>query len=182
MLYPALKSLVLQMNDYFRVSFGLTHDIAQLAPVYGEPTSELANRVCVSIVGMERENAGGVRFERHIAESRHIGKAPKWQLSLSILFAVVFRDKQYAESIQVFSAMLSFLQRNTLLVDLESNRKFAIEPVNLSFAEQSSLWSMLDTTYYPSVLCNIRMISVDDGEILEISTAVSGQDTQLSSS
>lgn len=180
MIYLALKALVLQMNDYLRVSFGLTQDIVHLAPVHREQNSESANQVSVSIVGMERDNAGGVRFEKQMSDARHIAKAPKWQISLHVLFAVIFKDKQYGESIQVFTAVLSFLQRNTMILVPDTNKKYAIEPVNLSYSDQSSLWGMLDTPYSPSVLCQLRMISVDDGEIIEISSAVTGQDAQLS--
>lgn len=182
MIYPALKSLVLQLNDYLRVSFGLSHDIAHLAPASREQGAEASNRVCVSIVGFERDNTGGIRFEKQVSDTRHLSRAPKWQISLHVLFAVVFKEKQYGESVQVFAALLAFLQRNTLIHVADTNKKYAVEPINLSYADQASLWGMLDTPYSPSLLCQLRLLAVEDGEVRGISTAVSGQDAQVSSS
>lgn len=182
MIYPALKSLVQQLNDYLRYSFQLSRDIVFLAPVFGDLGTDTPNRVCVSVVGFEKDNAGGIRFEKQVSDNRHIGKAPKWQISLHFLVSVVFKDKQYAESVQILSGVLAFLQRNTMLTVPATSKKYAIEPINLSYSDQASMWSMLNTAYHPSVLCQMRMITVEDGEIVDIAASVGAQDTNVKTS
>lgn len=182
MIYPALKSLVQQLNDHLRYSYQLSRDIVFLAPVFGDLGTDLPNRVCVSVVGFEKDNSGGIRFERQSAENRHVGKAPKWQISLHFLVSVLFKDKQYAESVQILSGILTFLQRNTMLTVPSTSKKYAIEPINMSYSDQASLWSMLDTPYHPSVLCQMRMITVEDGEVANVAAGIGAQDTSVSSS
>jgi hypothetical protein len=56
---------------------------------------------------------------------------------------------------------------------------FAIEPVNLSFHELSNLWGIFGGIYYPSVLCRIRTLTVDEQEITDLSGIIMGKEEDL---
>lgn len=177
MIYHTLRALVEQLNDFLRSTFTLSTDIVQLVPVQGDADSATDNHVSVSIVGLERETAAGIRFEREAVGNSQLGTAPKWLVNANILFAVLFKEKQYGEAVRVLSAILLFLQRHTSFVVPESGARYAIEPVNLSYADQASLWGMLGVSYQPSVLVRIRLLTVESGEIVDISASVEGHDT-----
>ncbi len=176
MVYQTLRLLVEQLNDFLRVSFTLSKDIVQLAPIQGDADSPTENRVSVSIVGFERETAGGIRFERQAAGQSQVGSAPKWHVNVHVLFTVLFKEKQYGEAVRVFSAILLFLQRNTSFMVPGTGTRYAIEPVNLSYADQASLWGVLGVSYQPSVLTRVRLVTVQSGQILDISASVEGHD------
>lgn len=176
MIHQTLRALVEQLNDFLRITFTLSTDIVQLAPIEVE-ADNADNRVSVSIVGLERETAAGIRFERQAAGNSQLGTAPKWLVNAHILFAVLFKEKQYGEAVRVLSAILLFLQRHTSFVVPESGARYAIEPVNLSYADQASLWGMLGVSYQPSVLARIRLLTIESGEIVNISASVEGHDT-----
>lgn len=177
MIYHILRALVEQLNDFLRTTFTLSTDIVQLGPVRGDADSATDNRISVSIVGLERETAAGIRFERQAAGTSQLGTAPKWLINTHILFAVLFKEKQYGEGVRVLSAVLLFLQRHTSFVVPESGVRYAIEPVNLSYADQASLWGMLGVSYQPSVLARIRLLTIESGEIVDISSSVEGHET-----
>lgn len=59
----------------------------------------------------------------------------------------------------------------------ESGTMLSIEPVNLSFQEQSNLWSIHGGTYYPSILCKIRLLTMDEQEVTDLSTIIASSDT-----
>ena len=58
---------------------------------------------------------------------------------------------------------------------------FSLEVVNLSMHELSNLWSISGENYYPSVVCKIRLLQVDAGEIIDLSHIISSpqQNTEL---
>ena len=178
MVYQTLRVLVEQLNDFLRNTFSLSTDIAKLAPVLDEGDGAKDNRVSVSIVGVERETAAGIRFARQAAGNSRVGTAPKWQVHVHILLTVLFKEKQYGEAVRVLSAILLFLQRHTTFFVPETGGRYAIEPVNLSYADQASLWGTLGVSYQPSVLARIRLLTIDSGEVVDIAASIEGHDTE----
>ena len=176
MFYKTLLVLSQQLNDYLKLSFRLTEDIVYLCSVKDAENALSANKVGISLVNVERETGRGISFNhKNIGDSYSQKTAPSWQLNLYVLISAIFSDKQYEESVKVFSGVLSFLQKNNVLIINESGQSIAIEPVNLSFQELSNLWSICGGTYFPSILCKIRVLSIDEQEITELTTTVKNE-------
>ncbi|MMZ71029.1 hypothetical protein D1872_342480 [compost metagenome] len=53
--------------------------------------------------------------------------------------------------------------------------------MNLTMHELSNLWSICGENYYPSVVCKIRLLEVDAGEIIDLSHLITKpeQNTEL---
>lgn len=178
MLYKTLFHFVQLLNNHLKLCFKLTEEIAFLCPVKESGSILPANRVGVSLVNVERETNSGIQFKHQSTGSNYMRKAPPlWQLNIYVLISAIFLEKQYAESLQIFSGVLSFLQKSNQLDLQESGLTFAIEPVNLSFHEQSNLWGILGGIYHPSILCKIRILTVDEQEIIDLSTIIGEPET-----
>lgn len=168
-----LSFLTQTLNNYLKLSFKLTEDIAFLYPVKDFGNTLSVNKICISLVNVERETGGGIRFKYKTPDNDYSHKmAPPWQLNMYVLIAAIFSEKQYTESLHFFSGILSFVQKNSLLSVPDSGTPVSIEPVNLSFQELSNLWSICGGNYHPSILCKIRVLSVDEQEISEVSPVI----------
>lgn len=173
MIYKTLYTFRLLLNDYLKQSFGLTQDIAFLCPVKDSEKALSNNKINITLVNVERETGRGIQFKYTNTDSNHSRKtSPAWQLSIYVLISAVFSEKQYEESLQILSGILSFLQTNNLLTVQDAETPVSIEPVNLSFQELSNLWSICGGNYYPSLLCKIRVLTVDEQEISGMSTVI----------
>ena len=181
MIFEALQLLSVQLNDYLKIRFRLTEDIVFLSPIK-DTAKAFPNRVAVTLVGLERETAAGVSFQRKsISDHNSAQSAPSWQINLNVLLSVIFQEKQYEESLRLFSAVVAFIQKNNRVRSASEGLEFSLEVVNMSMHELSNLWSISGENYYPSVVCRIRVLEVDAGEIMDLSHIITKpeNETQL---
>jgi hypothetical protein len=173
MIFQSLQLLCERLNGYLRLRFRLTEDIVFLSPVK-DTNNAYPNRVSVTVVGMDRDTSAGISFQRKsVSDSVSAQSAPAWQVSLNVLLSVVFQDKQYEESLRLFAALVGFVQKNNLVRSGDDDHTFSLEVVNLTINELSNLWSVCGETYYPSLLCRIRVLTVDSDEITDLSYVIS---------
>jgi hypothetical protein len=179
MIFQVLTSLTQQINDYLKMHYKLKEDIAFLSQPKDNTNTFPSNRISLFIINIEKENSGGLNFNRQSVSDTGLRKtAPSWQVNIYLLISAVFLEKQYTESIQILSGVLSFVQRNNLLTLQGRSNSIAIEPVNLSFQELSNIWGIFGGSYYPSILCKIRTITIDEAETLDMSTSIGQQDME----
>lgn len=170
MVYKALQVVTEQLNGYLKLSFKLREDIVFLSPIKDDDKVYPSNRVSITLVGLERETSGGISFQRTAISDTTVKKtAPAWQMNVNILISVIFQDKQYEESLQILSAILSFIQKNNMIMSQDQSLSFAMDPVNLSIQELANLWGICGDSYFPSMMCRLRVLTVDEGEILDLS-------------
>lgn len=173
MIFEAIQLLSGQLNDYLKIRFRLTEDIVFISPIK-DSAKAFPNRVAITLVGMERDTAGGISFQRRtISDYTSAQSVPSWQISLNLLISVIFQEKQYEESLRLFSAVVAFIQKNNMIRSANENLSFSLEVTNLTLHELSNLWSISGENYYPSVVCKIRLLEVDAGEIMDLSHIIS---------
>lgn len=173
MTYKVIASFNQQLNNYLKSSFRLTEDIAFASPPKDTANTFPSNRVSVSVINFEREYGGGTGYgNQRISGNQSRKTSPAWQMNLYVLIAAVFLEKQYKESLQIMSGVLAFVQKSNLLSVQGVPGNFSIEPVNMSLHELSNLWGICGGTYYPSLVCKIRLITVDEQEITDLSSII----------
>lgn len=174
MIARTLSALSSFSSDYLRRTFSLDEDIVCLQPLFNLSQSSPDNKIHLSLVNVERETAGGIQFNKTSISGSYTQKgAPSWMLNLYIMFAAIFSEKQYEESLQLLSGLFVFLQTTSKFTIPQSNITFNLEPVNLSFNELSNLWSINGSNYFPSVLCKVRVLNIDSEEIKQLQRVVS---------
>lgn len=177
MIYKALQLVTEQLNGYLKLSFKLREDIAFLSPIKDVDKVYPSNRVSVTLIGLERETSGGISFQRTAISGSAVKRtAPAWQMNVNILISVIFQDKQYEESLQMLSAVVSFIQKNNMILSQDQATSFAIDPVNLSIQELANLWGICGDSYFPSIACRLRVLTVDEQEILDMSSLMKTSD------
>jgi hypothetical protein len=177
MIYKALQLVTEQLNGYLKLSFKLRDDIAFLSPIKDADKVYPSNRVSVTLIGLERETSGGINFQRTVISDSTVKRtAPAWQMNVNILISVIFQDKQYEDSLQMLSGILSFIQKNNMITSQDQATSFAIDPVNLSIQELANLWGICGDSYFPSMACRLRVLTVDENEILDLSGIMKTRD------
>ncbi len=177
MIFEALQLLSGQLNDYLKIRFRLTEDIVFISPIK-DTAKAFPNRVALTLVGVERETAGGVSFQRRsLSDSTSVQSTPSWQINLNVLISAIFQEKQYEESLRLFSAVVAFIQKNNMVRSANEGIVFSLEVMNLTMHELSNLWSISGENYYPSLVCKIRVLEVDAGEIMDLSYIISKPET-----
>lgn len=175
-----LSHLASSLSDFFRRSFSLNEDICCIKPLINISQSGQNNKIHLSLTNIERETTTGIQFNQNRVSPSYSQKGtPSWMLNIYVLFAVVFSEKQYEESLQVLSGVILFLQNNNIIKIPQSNLNFAIEPVNLSTNELSNLWSISGGNYYPSILCKIRVLNVDSKEIKQLQRIINQKEINI---
>lgn len=177
MIFEALQLLSGQLNDYLKIRFRLTEDIVFISPVK-DPAKSFPNRVAVSLIGVERETVISTYTPiRGISDASFGSVNPPIWINLHVMVSVIFQEKQYEESIRLLSGVMSFIQRNQIILTGDEGKKLTLEIMNLSMHELSNLWSISGENYYPSVVCKIRGTEITGNEITDISYAVSQPNT-----
>lgn len=173
MLTDALNTLSNVLSDHVKKKFNLDEDIASLLPLPNSQSMTPGNKIHLTLVNVERETAHGIAFShKSVSESHYRKGGPTWHLNLYVMISAVFPEKQYEEALQVLSGVFQALQLYHVLPLPQGNATLSIEPVNLSFTELSNLWGILGGSYYPSILCKIRTLSIDGGETKEIGRVI----------
>ncbi len=142
------------------------------------------NAVSALLVNVEADNSlpPADPFRRARPDGTQIAVAPAIRINLSVLF--VARFKQYDRGLARLSEIIKYFQNHRVL-DRNNTptlgggiEKLMIELVTLPLAEQNDLWGALRTTYHPSVLYRVRMVTFEEPdtepgpEITEILTSV----------
>lgn len=126
----------------------------------GNPTEERPNKIVVSLLNVESETAGSIATpSRRITDKGDTLLQPPLLLNLNVILAAVFDKHQYDESLSLLSDTLRFIQSKPKFeVD---GRGYTIQMVNTSMQDMNNIWTLLGGQYYPSVVCNIRRLTID---------------------
>jgi hypothetical protein len=157
-----VKVVASELNEFFRLKFGLKEDrviISNLVNQDGSSSVKDENRIILSLVLIQEEKTIG---------NIHQGVSKPVYINLFLLFSASFNEKLNTDALKFLTAVISFFQnKSTFNQQNTSNlndgiNKLTFEIVNQSFQEQSNLWSTLGAKYMPSILYKVRMIKVDE--------------------
>jgi hypothetical protein len=174
MIDAALAHIAGQLNQALRRWFGVAEDmvaVSNLVEPDGSVATNVANKLVVMLVNIERETAMGREPGRAGGWGRIVvGSAPA-HLNLSVMVAANFGGNNYPEALKLISAVVAFFQGRPVLDHANTPEldggidRLTLEIENLDTAALSNLWSVLGGKYLPSVLYKVRMVSVDPGDV-----------------
>lgn len=100
------------------------------------------------------------------------GFNPEIRIELLILFVSNFKDydqalRSLSYTIKFFQANRIFTPENSPLLFEENIEKLIMELVSIPLEEQNQVWHSLNTSYLPSVLYRVRLLSYIDDESIE---------------
>lgn len=129
----------------------------------GNAAEESPNKMVVSLLSVERETSGGIAAPVQRTQDGYVRTQPPLLLNLNVMLAAVFDERQYAKSLSVLSDTLRFIQ-SVPRFEVE-DVDYTIEIVSVTSQDLNNVWTLLGGQYYPSVLCKIRRLTIDAGEI-----------------
>jgi len=180
MLYSVLSTFASELSNYLRLAYKLKDDLVALNRLGDNEKISSINKMIVSLVNVERETVSGIQFNYRSTSATQFKKTmPAWQLNLYVLVVSAFTEKQYEEGLQLLSGSLLYIQNNNTFTLPETDLTLSMEPVNLSFSELSNLWSICGSSYYPSILCKIRVLNVETNEIKSIVSKIEKKDVEI---
>ncbi len=173
MIETALHILTRQLNEYVQIKGNISDDrVVFLEGRQSQQISFKDNRVTAVLVNLEeeRENRKGNPFAAIDAMGRQFPVQPEIRLNLYVLF--VTNSEKYIQAMKFLSLVIQFFQANRVF-DQQTHPeigpdigKLWVELVTLPFSKQNEVWNALRTTYHPSVLYRVRMITYADKDAL----------------
>lgn len=154
-----------KLENYLENIFHQPEGIVKLSYINEADKGDVLNRLVVSLVSIERETAVGIGSGTVRNVSGGFSKGfPSLKVNLNVMFAAVYDMKRYSDALSVLSATLLFIQANPFF-KMEGKQKYTVEIVSLSAEELNNVWSCMGGHYHPSVVCRIKGVVFDAGEV-----------------
>ncbi|MCD8184800.1 MAG: DUF4255 domain-containing protein [Bacteroides sp.] len=133
-------------------------------------------KIIISLLSLERESKQGMSVTTASGHFVTIS-SPPIHANLNVLIAAVFSDKRYREELSFLSQALTFMQITSSLA--VGGNKYTIELLSPTLQDQSNIWTQFGGKYYPSVVCKIRRLTFDAGEVQRGAIEVSGNQNNV---
>lgn len=190
MIHSSLKFLTRAINDYLIIKNGLDEDKIFLTHVSDESGVAIPDKsLGLSLVNIEEEKIFKEQKTTYVNSEGIVEyRNPELKLNLYILISANFQNKDlndpsddYFEGLKQLSHIISFFQAKNVftndntpaLASEDPNiKKLILELYSYSFEQMYNFWSVLGTKYLPSVLYKIRMLKVQEGELISDSLPI----------
>jgi hypothetical protein len=191
MIDKALSFISNYLNQRMRMSFGLNDDrvvVGSLINPDGSLTSNIENKILLSVINLEHETT--VKSSptlKHGSSNSYLKSPQPVHLNIYLLVSANYDSGNYLEALKMLSTVIGEFQSQPYFTsqenpDLPKNiNKLTLEIFNLPLNELSHIWSGIGAKYVPSIVYKMRMITIDEGKVVQEIPGVSGLQTQSAS-
>lgn len=178
MIHTVLNVLREKLNEYFKIKTSVDGDLVKfIESNNSDPISFTNNAVTPFLINVSEDRTfrkpdpfqgvtqNGIRTQIN----------PEIRVELLVLFVSKFSD--YSQALNFLSYVIKFFQVNRVFNQMNSPElseeaidKLVLELVTLPLEEQNQVWHSLNTSYLPSVLYRIRVLSFIDQESIEFAS------------
>lgn len=178
MLYTIFTELTILLNEYLSAFYDIPEGMAELG-MPGASADDSINKIRLFLLNIERETSLGIGCGADRGNNRggFAFHSPAWHLNLYFAAAAVFEEKRYADALKILSKTMAFLQQHTSF-KTGGGCSFTLEPVTLNMQELTNVWSILGGQYHPSVVCKLRILTIDGNEVSRTSERITRPDAQ----
>ncbi|WP_455664943.1 Pvc16 family protein [Phocaeicola sp.] len=162
MIQDILTYYAARLDEYLLKKYHQPEGIAEVGFI-GNGAEEKSCKLIVSLLNIERETSGGISAPIQKKTDGYVRLVPPLLLNLNLMFAAVYDEKRYVESLSVLSDTLKFIQ--TVSSFEFEGQVYTIEIVTLSSQDINNVWTTLGGQYYPSVVCKLRRLVIDSEEM-----------------
>lgn len=185
MLDRTLSFLLDQLNGYLATRYESNEPhavLSSLSNLDGTIPAGIENKVVVSLVNIEREPAAVGSAQMRQENGGYSRLSAPLNLNLYVLMSASFGNN-YQEALKLLSAVLGYFQGRPVFTAQNTEHPFpaglerlSVEIVNLDMQSLNHLWGNIGGKYLPSVLYKVRMMTVQNGWIVEQVGPVTGTD------
>ena len=145
------------------------------------------NSMALTLINLEEETTMGVPVNYINSGNDHGLVNPDLHLNMHLLVTANYNN--YAEGLKSLGLVLRFFQGQNVFnaensADIESVgvQKLIVKLCKIPFEKQNHVWGTLGAKYMPSAIYKVTMISIQEGQILELVPSSSSVDNQISPS
>ena len=176
MIKKILTYYTTRLDEYLQRKFHQPEGVAEVGFI-GNSSEEKPGKLIVSLINIERETAGGIAMSIQKNKEEYIRTSPPLLLNLNVIFAAIYDEKHYRDSISVLSETLTFIQSFSAF---ELNGQlYTVEIVTLTLQDVNNVWTTFGGQYYPSVVCKFRRLNIDAGKIANSGKTVTKPRTNI---
>lgn len=177
MINQILSAYARQMEQYMASFFRQPEGLVEVGAI-GAQGEEEPCKILISLLSLEREAVSGISSSAVNTSGHFMAiSAPPIFANMNILIAAVFSDKRYKEGLSFLSQAVTFLQTTSSFT--VSGTKYTIELLSPTLQDQSNVWTQFGGKYYPSVVCKIRRLTFDAGEVKRGAIEISGNQNNV---
>lgn len=176
----ALNTIVEELNAFFTTRTGNTDVVVldNLLTQTGAITTGVDGHIVASLMNLEEDRISRpLDIYRKQANGRVETVNPEIRLNLYILFIANFvrttvNTDGYQDGLTTLSNVVRFFQKKPYFnhsntPGLDTNiEKLVIELYTLSFEQTNHLWGSLGAKYMPSVMYKVRLVSLQENELI----------------
>ena len=179
MIHTALLFLTNELNTWLNNKAGAADDIkAVLSAVATKEGLVIPNKTLgVSLINIEEERTfKDQKFTVKNSAGTYESRNPDLYLNLYVLISANFnsdtrRDPttDYYEGLKQLSNVIFFFQQKSVFTPFNSPslsdsgiEKLSVELFSFNFEQMNNFWSVVGTSYLPSVLYKVRMITIQE--------------------
>ncbi|MEO5641889.1 MAG: DUF4255 domain-containing protein [Bacteroidia bacterium] len=181
MIDQVLQYIVVGINQYFRVRFGLNENIVVLSGIVnidGTPALQQDNKIVLTLLNIEQEKVLGSIGNYQTMGDKTSRVNPPVYINLSLLFSGYFPGSNYAEALKFISGVITYFQANTSFSEDENSGlpdgvdKIIFDLQKFTYQDLSHIWGMLGSKHMPSVGYKMRMMMIDNKQLKEQRPAI----------
>ncbi|MBQ4820708.1 DUF4255 domain-containing protein [Aquimarina sp. MMG016] len=170
-----LSVLKEKLNEYFKLKTdGDSDRVKFIDSNNNDPITFTNNAVTPFLINIseDRKFRNSDQYAGVIRDGVRTQINPEIRVELLILFVSKFND--YKQSLKFLSYVIKFFQANRIFTPKnspelsdENIEKLIVELISLPLEEQNQVWHSLNTSYLPSVLYKVRLLSFVDEQSIE---------------
>jgi hypothetical protein len=176
MIDQVLQYIVVELNRYFKVRFGLNENIVVLSGLVnmdGTPALQQDNKIAVTMLNIEQEKVIATNGNYVSLGDKTSKVNPPVYINLSLLFSGYFPGSNYAEALKFISGVINFFQANMSFAREDAAGlpggvdKLVFDLQKFTYQDLSHIWGMLGSKHMPSVGYRLRMLMINDNQLRE---------------
>ena len=154
MIYEALTEIAEQVNQHFKLRFGITEDKLFISNVVNNDGSDAIEKdsVILSLINLQEE--------KKLLNKANPNDNPPISLRMLLLFSTTFSGKRQTEALKFIQEIIGFFQQDKVIETADSRLIF--EFFNVDLGLQNNLWASLGAKYSTSVVYSVGLIHIDE--------------------
>lgn len=178
MIDKAITLIKDKVNAYLKLKADITEDKVAINNILSQEgsTSHLPeNSILLTLVNIEEDRilTNTKDIYKEVSDDRISKVNPPVHLNLYLLFSANFSEDNYIEAIKFLSYLIGFFQAYPVFNHQNSSElnenieKLILDLYNMNFEHQNHLWGTLGAKYMPSVMYKVRLVTIQEDNVVE---------------
>lgn len=172
MIHAAVRCLAGELNEFFGRTLTSAEEVVVVSNLLGPDGAlapDVSNKIVLFLTAIERDTVTQRAPDQ--AGRAFLGGGPMF-LNIYLMAAANFTGRNYPDALRLISLLIGFFHERPMFdhqnspgMD-ESIDKLILDIENTPPPVMSNIWGVLGGRYLPSVLYRVRVVAIDNGNII----------------